>query len=170
MKKLFQSLLPVLMVPIFLVACGESDEGKELRNYHNDFMDYTQERMDEINIIAQEASTATSVEEMYEIQGEDLPVLAGEMLEYVESQEPETEVVQEYHELRKKQIEKWNEAITVELDALEQLVNGEISEDEATEISMEAQVLFGEFEQLTQEADEKLQELAEEYNIELEES
>ncbi|MGP4071116.1 hypothetical protein ACTWQB_01015 [Piscibacillus sp. B03] len=168
MKNLMKGLVVVLLLSLVLAACSGSEEQEEIISYHNDLIEYNDEVLGEIEGIIQQAATATTIEENYEMQ-KDLPDLVGKMVTNLESKDPESEAVKDYHDLRKKQITAWHEAMKLEVDILGQLANGEMTEEEAAEASTEVDELMVEFDELTQEVENKIIEFEEEYDIEFEE-
>ncbi|MFD2638740.1 hypothetical protein [Piscibacillus salipiscarius] len=168
MKNLMKGSVLVLLLSLVLAACSGSEEQEEIISYHNDLTEFNDEVLNEIEEVLQQTETAATVEESYEIQKE-LPDLVGKMLTNLESKDPESESVKEYHDLRKKQITAWHEAMKLEVDILGQLANGEMTEEEANEASKEIDKLMVEFDELTQEVENKIVEFEEEYDIEFEE-
>lgn len=160
--KLFISFMTML------VACT-SAESEELVNYHNGYVDNVNSKITAINTLNEKSLSSASFEEAYNVQKDELLPLVDEIKDYMDSQESETDVVQAYHSLRVEQVETWYEAFQMKFDVLEQMTNESISEEEANDIILQADDKFMEAGEKAQEADQKLADLADEHNLELEE-
>ncbi|GAA0465735.1 hypothetical protein [Alkalibacillus silvisoli] len=167
MKK-FKSLLMGLVLAVLLAACT-SAETEELIEYHNGFVDLWEEKGEEMDVLAQEAMNLTSIEEVYELERDEFLPIVDEIVEFVTSQSPDSDVALEYHGMRDEQVQVWSEAVYADFELLEQLANGEITEEESFELYEDVEVLYIEAEQLMMEADDKIEELSEEHDFTLEE-
>lgn len=160
-------LFGCIAVLLLLTACA-SAEAEELVEYHNNYVDEVNSKIEEINTLNQQSLSAASFQEAYEIQESELLPLVNEIKTYIDEQAPESELVKEYHALRKDQLHTWHEAFQMKFEVLGQMAEESISEAEANEIIMEADNKFIEAGEKAQEADQRMQELAEEHNLELE--
>jgi hypothetical protein len=161
-KILFIGLLLILV----LAACGTSKEGEELAAYHNSYVENVNTLADKVNMEVQKSFATESPQETYELQKENVLPLIAEVRKYIESKKPESEPVKELHELRLKQLAAWEEAFTLQYQALEQTV-AEASEEEVSELLKESDQKLVEAAELGKEADDRLLELAKEHNVTL---
>ncbi|SFA91148.1 hypothetical protein SAMN04488072_103219 [Lentibacillus halodurans] len=161
-------LFGCIAVLLLLAACT-SAETEELMDYHNGYVDHVNSKITEINTLSEKSLSSASFEEALDIQTNELLPLVNEIKDYMDSQEPESNVVKEYHSLRSDQVDTWYEAFQMKYDVLEKMVNESISEEEADEIIMDADNNFMEAGEKAQKADKKIEDLADEHNLELEE-
>ncbi|GGK08606.1 hypothetical protein GCM10007063_33770 [Lentibacillus kapialis] len=138
-------------------------------DYHNGYVENVNNKITEINTLNEKSLSSASIEEALDIQTNELLPLVDEIKDYMDSQEPEPEVVKEYHSLRVDQVDTWYEAFQMKFDVLEKMVDKSISEAEADKVLMEADEKYMEAGEKAQKADQKMEDLADEYNLELEE-
>ncbi|ALX47198.1 hypothetical protein [Lentibacillus amyloliquefaciens] len=159
-------LFVCLNVLLVLAACS-SAEAEELVDYHNGYVENVNSKLIDINTLNEKSSSSASFEEAYDVQKNELLPIVNEIKDYIDSQDPESETVKEYHSMRADQVETWYEAFQMKFDVLEKMVKESISEEEANEIIMEADEKFVEAGEKAQKADQKMESLAEEHNLQL---
>ncbi|TFJ91288.1 hypothetical protein [Lentibacillus salicampi] len=162
--KLFITLTAVLL----LAACA-SAEAEELVDYHNGYVENVNGKLMEIDTLNEKSLSSASYEDALNVQENELMPLVNDIKDYMDSQEPESDVVKEYHSLRADQVDTWYEAFQMKFDVLKKMVNQSISEEEANEVIMEADEKYMEAGEKAQMADQKMEDLADEHNLELEE-
>ncbi|GEN44514.1 hypothetical protein [Alkalibacillus haloalkaliphilus] len=163
--KTIKVLLTGLIMVALLVACTMPPEAQELVDYHNDIIDFTEEKGEEMDEIDSQM-TNMSLEEAYELQLDEMLPIADEILEYVNAQSPESDIVVEYHDMRSAFVEKWYEAVYEELDVYGQFINDEITEDEFNMLLSDVEAMYIESAQLLEEAEDRLADFVEEYDLE----
>lgn len=151
----------------FAAACSSAEED-EVLDYHNDLVDELNPKMDEIDALYNEMSTAATDEEVDEIFQDKMIPLTEEVQTFFDEQEKEleTDVAKDYHEMRKNAAMKLNEAITLEYETIEQIIAGELEENEIMEAIEESENMANEALELDAEAEEKWEELSDEYDFE----
>lgn len=168
-------LISILLLMV-LAACSSPEE-EELLDYHNDIVDKVKPKLDEIeelsNDMYNEISMAETDEEVYNVLNDfydtftdEIIPLTEEVQEFYDSQELETEDAQEYHEMRKDAATKLNEAISIEHETYGKLLEDEITEDEFFMELVESEEMAEEAIEIDNEADEKWDELSDEYDFE----
>jgi PBP1b-binding outer membrane lipoprotein LpoB len=161
-------LLVCLTAALLLISCASAG-AEELVDYHNSYVENVNSKLPEINTLNEKSLSSASFEEALDVQKNELLPLVNEIKDYIDSQEPESDIVKEYHLLRADQVDTWYEAFQMKHDVLESVVDQSISDEEANEIIMEADEKFMEAGEKAQEADQKMVDLADEHNLELEE-
>ena len=166
MKKFF--LFVGIFFVVMLAACS-SAEGDEVLEYHNGFVDNINDRGSEIEQLNQKMDEAATDEEVYEISENEIIPVIDEMKGYMDKQDPETDVVKEYHQLRMDWFNTWSEGYYLENEALDKYISQSASEDETDELMNQSIDKFTEAATLNEKADQRAEELIEEYNFEKEE-
>ncbi|WP_157087625.1 hypothetical protein [Oceanobacillus damuensis] len=164
MKKLF--LISILSIVTGLAACS-SPEADELVEYHNDFVDTVNPKAEQIDMELQELSMIEAPDEALEFQNENITPIANEIMDYINSLEPETEAVKELHELRLSQLNSWSEGFELRHKAMERAAES-AEEHEINQLVQQSDEKFMEAFENAQKADVRLVEMADEYNVELE--
>ncbi|MEN2467393.1 hypothetical protein [Ornithinibacillus sp. FSL M8-0202] len=159
-------LIVILVLLTFLVACNTSPEAEELAAYHNDYVENVNSLASQVDIEVQKSFATETPEETLDLQTKNVLPLISSIKEHIESQNPESEAVKELHNLRLNQLSAWEEAFNLQYQALEKTVNEE-EEEEVTELLQQSDEKLLETAQYGQEADNKLRELAEKYNVSL---
>lgn len=163
MKRIFMPLGLVLL--IFLAACN-SAESKELLEYHNGLVDKVLDRMEEIDEGYDKIDIAESDDEVIEIAQQDMLPVLEEIKAYMEDQNPEKEDTKEYHKLRMEWVTGYYDLVTTELQAMEDYINDDISEEEFDNIVEDLYTQLEEVNDLSVKADDKIDELSEKYEFE----
>ncbi|MBP1971432.1 hypothetical protein J2Z83_003571 [Virgibacillus natechei] len=165
MRKLF--LVAILCISLGLVACS-SPEADELVEYHNSYVETVNPKANQMDAELEKLSMIADPEEAFEFQNENIIPIAEEIIEYIESNEPETDVVKELHDLRLEQMNGWIEGFELRNGAMEKAAEM-ADEQEINELVQQSDEKFMETAEKAQIADERLVEMAEEHNVELEE-
>lgn len=162
MRKTF--LLMSLSLSIMLTACS-SEEGNEIIDYHNDFID---EVISKTEVIKNAYSEIEYVEDdkAVEVLKKEIPPVLEDIKKYMDAQKPKKEDTKAYHQLRLKEINYYIDLIKYETNALSDYIEDEITEAEFDEFLEALQVKYDEYELLTIEANEKIEELSEKYSLE----
>lgn len=163
MKKLF--LISMLAIITVLAACS-SPEAEELVKYHNDFVETVNPKAEQIDMELQELAMIEAPDEALKFQNENITPIVNEIMEYIHSMEPETEVVKELHELRLSQLNSWSEGFELRHKAMERAAES-AEEQEINQLVQQSDEKFMETMENAQKADAKLVEMAEEYNVEM---
>lgn len=165
MKKL--SLIPLFGIIVMgLVACNV-EESQELADYHNDYIE-------EVNPIAEEIDEklvsfwdVDEPEEALNYFEEDIQPLIDDIGDFIESREPDAEVVQELHELRQDQLSSWFEGFDLLLEGLEEAIAS--GDEDAVLVALEeSDGKFLEAQEKAEKADDRFLEMADEYDVEFE--
>src|SRR5699024_234508 len=158
----FILLLGSLFLAMMLAAC--LSEAVEIVDYHNGYIENVADRMDEMD--------ETGIEELNDEEDRgayehDIVTLLTELQAYMDSQdEYEHEVTKEYHALRKDAIDKLHEGFHLHYEALSDYDEGSITEEELFEKIAEIDEVFLEAEESTEAAEERIDELSDEYDLE----
>ncbi|GEL76475.1 hypothetical protein [Tenuibacillus multivorans] len=166
MKKLLGFL--VIMGVVLLGACS-SPEADEIIEYQNSYVEFINPLSVEIDEVLQKINMAATAGEAYEIQENELVPIAEDIKDFIDSKNPESDVVKEYHAIIEGQLNNWYDGIMMEYETMGQFINGEITEAEAQELYAQASEKYMAANEYEQEALDKMDELAQEYNIEEEE-
>ncbi|WP_163583114.1 hypothetical protein [Gracilibacillus saliphilus] len=161
----------IILTSIFLIGvlAGCSAEADAIVDYHNNFIENIEEKENKVLELDEQTYEMEYLVDIHEIQQNDIIPILTEIQAFFEEQEPSLEVVKEYHELRVSQYEPWIESHLMEADAIEQLLNDNITEAEFDEIMNESVEIYNEGYENGEKADEKMESLVEEYNLEWEE-
>lgn len=157
-------LFASLLVIVTLSACN-SAETDELVEYHNSFVKSVNKKSMEVEQAMEKSLSSETLEEALEIQKNEVVPLVDEIESYIQSQKPETDAVKELHGMRVEQISSWVEAYNLNHEALGKMLKME-DDPEIDEMITESDVKFGEAEKLGIKADEKLEKMSKEYNVE----
>lgn len=166
MKKLL--LLSMLAIITALAACS-SPEADELVHYHNDFVETVNPKAEQIDMELQELAMIEAPDEALQFQNENITPIVNEIMEYINSMEPETEVVKELHELRLSQLSSWSEGFEFRHKAMERAAES-AEEQEINQLIQQSDEKFMETMENAQKADAKLVEMAEEFNVEIDDT
>lgn len=146
-----------------LITACSSPEEKEVLTYHNDFVDYTNPKLEEIEDLDDKIEKADTKEEAYDIEDNEIIPLIKDIKDYFDEQEPEEEVTKKYHELRSSWADKYYEGFQVEDEAYEALL-GE-SGEEADDLFADADGKLEEASEDLEKANEEWDAIVDEYNI-----
>lgn len=105
-------------VLLLLAACA-SAESEELADYHNGYVENVNSKLTKIDTLNEKSLSSASFEEAYTVQKNELFPIVNEIKDYMDSQEPESKVVKEYHSLRADQVDAWYDAFQMKYDVLE---------------------------------------------------
>lgn len=166
MRKLF--LFTGLSLILMLAACS-SAESKEILEYHNAFVENVSDKMVALDQPYDHLENAATDKQALDIFDSEILPAINEMKEYMDGQKLETEVAKEYHNMRLEWLNAWSEGNYMEKDALENYVNNSLTEDEMDKLMQQAESKYKKAQELDQKANEKIDELADEYNFEEEE-
>ncbi|SET34322.1 hypothetical protein SAMN05216389_10975 [Oceanobacillus limi] len=161
MKKLFVLCLFILMT---LVACS-SPETDELVEYHNNYIDVINEKAELVDQAVFKSMNVETPEEALEIQKNEVMPLVNEIKDFMNSQEVETEAVKEFHDLRMEQIEAFASSVELQYEALEKTVDM-ASKEQINKLVEESDAKYTEAMEKSQKAEDRLAELADEYDVE----
>lgn len=166
MKKMRQLFLfTILFLTIMLAACS-SPEAEEILDIHNGYVDNVNPKIDEVDQVYEKINAAQSDEEVMDIRETELTSIVLEVKEYIDSQEPETEEAKEYHQIRADWASAWYDVIDLENKATQGTIDGSLTEEEITELLMQAEERGQEASELAEKGHEKIDELSEKYNFE----
>lgn len=150
---------------LVLVAC-QSDDSKEVVEYHNGYINNVDSKLEEVDEYGEVIYGESSTDEEIEEAADNLDELVEEMVSYVEDQDPSKEDTKDYHALRLEFMHLFQESIDLELKAIRGLIDESLDEDEAEDLLDESYVVYEDALDKFEEAEEKLDELSEEYNLE----
>ncbi|WP_217589263.1 hypothetical protein [Lentibacillus saliphilus] len=165
MKKILAIIGSTLMVGL-LSACGASEQAKELADYHNSYVETVNNLANQVDVELGNSYNVETPEETVELQREYVMPLVKEITDYIEAQDPQTDIVKELHNMRLTQLAAWSEALELHHEALQKTVEG-ASEDEINQLVADSDEKMTEAIKKAQEADERMVELAEEHGVEL---
>lgn len=151
---------------LFITAC-QSAESKEVMEYHNDFVEEVVSRVDEIMEAYNEMDTVETDEEALEIGNTKLLTALEGIRTHMDAQSPEKDDTKEYHKLRLEWFDLYEEIVTKEIQALNDYVNGQITDEEFDKVLEDVYEISIKGEELAIEAEEKVDELAEKYDFEV---
>lgn len=160
-KKIMFFLIAVLLT--VLAACS-SPEAKEVLNYHNDFVDYSNPKMDEVNQILDKIDLAETNQEAYDIGENVLVPIIKDVKDYLDEQDPKEDVTEEYHEILSKWANTFYKSAETQNDAYEEFIDG--SEDKGNELADEAEDLMMDANDYDEQALEKWDDIMDEYDFE----
>ncbi|GAB3047738.1 hypothetical protein [Virgibacillus ainsalahensis] len=160
-------ILTILFFMMVLAACS-SPEADELVEYHNTYVETVNPKAEEIDVHLQQLAAIADPEEALEYQNDNIMPLANEIMEFIQSMEPETEVVTELHDLRLNQMSAWNEGFELRNQAMEKAAEM-AGDEEINELVQQSDEKFMEAQEKAVTADERLIEMASEHNVEIEE-
>lgn len=164
MKRFFVFL--ILSIVAVLGACS-SPETDELVEYHNSYIEKVNPKVQEIDQLLVQSSQATTLENAYKMEKDEVKPLVEEVTQYISNQKPETDVVKELNELRIEQFKTWSDAFDSRLQALEVAINKSENDPEVQNLMQQFEDKLGKAAEIRQEADQKFTEFAKEYNVEL---
>lgn len=151
-----------------LVACSSPEE-KEILDVHNGYVDNVNPKIDEVDQVYEKINTAQSDEEVMDIRETELTPLVLEVKEYIDSQKPETEEAKEYHQIRADWANAWYDVIDLENQASQGMVDESLTDEEVTELLIQAEEKGQEATELAEKGHEKIDELSDKYDFEDEE-
>lgn len=157
-------LLLSLFLIISLAACS-SAEGKEVLEYHNNFVDEVISQV-EIIEVAYNKIEYVEYEEVIEILQNEISPALDDIQTYMNAQKPEKDDTKEYHQLRLNEFTAFVDLMKEESQAMEDFVNDKITEEEFNEFLDGLNVKFAEYEVLASEANEKMEELSDKHTFE----
>ncbi|MUV39208.1 hypothetical protein JNUCC1_03081 [Lentibacillus sp. JNUCC-1] len=167
MKKLYMLSLMVLMTGL-LGACGASEEAEELADYHNSYVETVNDLASQVDEEMARSYNAGTPEEALQIQEEKVMPLVDEIMGYIDSLAPKTDVVKELHEKRKEQLDVWSQAMTMNVEALKKSVEG-ANEEEVNQLLGQSDEKLTKARENAQKADAFMAEMAEEHDVEIKE-
>lgn len=148
---------------IMLAACSSPEED-EVLDYHNDFVDYTNPKLEEVDQLFGKMDAAETDEEAYDIEKDELTPIVEDIKDYVDEQDPEEDETKAYHELRSSWANSHYEAIEKQNEAYETFLDG--SDEEADELFEEADEIMAEANAYDDQATEKWNEIMDKYDFE----
>lgn len=161
MRKLF-----LFTILFFMLAACSSPEAEEILDIHNGYVDNVNPKIDEVEQVYEKINAAQSDQEVIDIRETELTPLVMEVKEYIDSQKPETEEAKEYHQIRADWADTWYEVIELENEASQGMMDDSLTEEEVTELLMQAEEKGKEAEELAEKGHEKIDELSEKYDFE----
>lgn len=156
-------------VLVFLTACASS-EAKEIVEYHNEYVENVNKKALKVDKALAKFNQASTFADTLKIFKEEVDPLVQDIKKYILSQEPETEVVKELNLMRVDQLKAWSKAFELRLQALEKANESSPNEAEITDLTDKSNKSFDKFNELGEKANKRFMELAEEYNVELEDA
>lgn len=162
-KIIFISLIFLL---ITLGACGSpSKESEELADYYNSYVDTVHPIGEKIDELSEKLIIIEDDQEALEYHMENIVPLVQEVNEFINSIDPESDIVQELHDLRSKQLNTWDEGFSLRTEAFETAAEGD--KEKAVELVNQSDQKFAEAQQRAFEADEKFVQLAKENDVKI---
>src|SRR5690625_5118720 len=101
-----------------------------------------------------------------DIREKELTPLRVEIKDSIDSQRPETEEAKEYHQIRADWANTWYDVLELENEASQGAIDGSLTEEEITEILMQAEKKAQEASELAEKGHEKIDELSDTYDFE----
>ncbi|SEP95520.1 hypothetical protein SAMN05216232_1439 [Virgibacillus subterraneus] len=166
MKKIF--FITGLFIILLLTACA-SETAKELVEYHNSYLNNVNSKGQELDKIIKKSLNTSTPTEAYQLQKEKAMPIVKEVEEYINSQDPKTDIVKELHQMRLEQFKLWHEGIQLKFQAVKKMGNQSVSQQETKDIIEESNRILKDAMELGKKADNKFLELADEHGLELEE-
>ncbi len=163
MKKVLLTVLAISTV-LFISACSSKDE-KEVLNLHNDIVDELHPAYDEFIDVTDGISMTASDEEVYELYETDLIPIAEKIEKFFDDRDPETEVAQEYYDLRKEEYQYLADFIYDSRDLFSEYIDGTLTEIEFDEQAEVIHALLMHHYEAFEVAEERWEEIFEEYNF-----
>lgn len=154
---------------VFLTACASS-EAKEIVEYHNNYVENVNKRAIKVDEALAKSNQASTLEDTFKIFKEEVDPLVQDIKRYILTQEPETDVVKELNSMRVDQLKAWSKAFELRLKALKEANELSPNEDEVSELTDKSNKSFEKFNELGEKANKRFMEIAEEYNVEIEEN
>src|SRR5699024_9034759 len=125
-------------------------------------------KIDEINSLFDEMEGVETNEEAYEIEKKEITSVLKDIKDYFDEQNPKEDVTKEYHQLRSKWADNYYRSIETQNDAYEALLEG--SEEEAEELFDESDEQMAAANDYNKQANEKWDDIMDEYEFEEEEA
>src|SRR5699024_11935290 len=122
--------------------------------------------IDELDLVYEKINAAQSDEEVMYIREKEFTSCVLEVKEYIDSQETETDEAKEYHQIRADCASAWYDVIDLENEATQGTIDGSLTEEEITELLMQAEERGQEASELAEKGHEKIDELSDKYNFE----
>ena len=169
MKKKFLLFLTLCSLVLLFVACSSAEEDETLE-YHNAFVDNVNDKGTELEQLYDKMTNAPTDGEALEISNNEITPIIDEMKAFMDEQDPETDVVKEYHQMRMDWFDQWSEGYYLENEALDNYINNAASEEETNDLMEQSVEKFNEAHGLSEKAEAKAEELIEEYGFEEEEN
>src|SRR5690625_1130676 len=160
---LFMSLAFVLLV----TAC-QSAESKEVMEYHNGFVEEIVSGVEIITAGYDEMDAAETDEEAVEISKTKILPTLEDMKAHMDAQNPAEDDTKEYHKIRLEWFELYEEIVKTEIQALDDYINDRITDEELDEIFVDVYEKSERAEELAIKAEEKVEELTDKYDFEVE--
>lgn len=154
---------------VMLLAACASDQAKEIVEYHNSYLKNVNDKGKELDKIIKQSLQEENPQAAYQMQKEKAMPIVQQISDYINSQDPKTDVVKELHQMRVDQFKKWEKGMEMKFDAVKKMGKQSVSQQEAKNLVAEANEQLKKAIELGKKADEKFLDLAEEYNVELEE-
>lgn len=164
MKKIIYAV--IALSSIWLLTACSSAEADEVLEFHNDMVDYVNPRMDDLLELNDEILWMTSEEDALELQKNEIIPALKEIQDYIHSKDPKYEITKEYHELIRNWMDALSEAVHLETEAVEGLLAGTLTEDEAWELIRLSEEAVDESLKYDKQVYDKWEEIKEEYNFE----
>lgn len=163
MRKLLLAGITIVMV-LFISACGSKEED-EVLDFHNDWVDTVHPIYMEVGELGNEIMMLSD-EEAFEKIDQELVPKAEESQKFFDDYEVETEPATEYYGLRKSANEDFVAYSLEARDASADFLDGTISEEEFNEQILEAMDYMDQFVEKTEQADQRWEEIFDEYGFE----
>lgn len=164
-------LFSTMVMSIMLVMAACNSEGDELVDYSEDVIDPMNEMRADMEDLSDELMTMQDEQEIYDtFNNEILPQVEDmeQFMQEYDEEELEYEETQELHQLHAETIETMHEGIQLMVEALELFLQGDVVN--ADPLMDEALQYIEEGESLQEGFDDRIDELGEEYDLEIEEA
>ncbi|HLR14262.1 MAG TPA: hypothetical protein VK144_00425 [Bacillota bacterium] len=163
MRKFLLAGITIVMV-LFISACGSKEED-EVLDFHNDWVDNVHPIYLEIGDIGEEIMMLSDNEAFEKIEQELIPKVE-ETEKFFDDYDVETEPATEYYGLRKSANEEFATYSYEARDALAGYLDGTITEEELNNRTIEAMGYMDQFIEKSDQADQRWEEIFDEYGFE----
>lgn len=162
-----KAILFISLAFVLLVTACQSAESKEVMEYHNGFVEEIVSGVETVTAGYDEMDAAATDEEAVELSNTKILPTLEDMKAHMDSQNPEEDDTKEYHKIRLEWFELYEEVVKSEIQALDDYINGRITDEELDEIFVDIYEKSERAEELAIKAEEKVDELADKYKFEL---
>lgn len=152
---------------IFLVAC-QSAESKEVLEYHNNYVENIQEKMNDVERINEEIWDSDSDDIILNAIDVELYPLLEQMKVYMDQQDPKYKETKGYNDLRLTAFNMFYDSMNLEMESFRGVLIDELSEEEVEKILKKSKNKFEEAKILEQKANKKIEKLSEKYKFDCE--
>lgn len=155
-----------ILITISLIGCSASAHSEELADYYNSYVNTVNDLGEKIDEQTEKLVMIEDPEEALSFHNEMIVPLVQEVEEFITSVEPKSEVVQELHEMRLKQLNSWFQGFELRTEAFEEAAT---SGDEEAVITLieKSDSKFYEASQHAFMADHLFIQMAREHNVKL---